>query len=71
MLLKANLRRSLLITQGDRLIFMGRLTLLAATVVLLALMILQGIRRKREKAFQEDAGQKGRGSRPGLTTDPR
>lgn len=56
-LLEANLRRTMLITQGDASIFIERpisLTMLAATVLLLALMIVPSFRKKREEAFQED-----------------
>ena len=56
-LLEANLRRTLLITQGDPSIFVERpisLTMLVATVVLLGLMILPAFRKTREAAFQED-----------------
>lgn len=55
--LVANLRRRILITQGDVGTFIERrisLTMLAATVLLLALMIVPSFRRKRQEAFQED-----------------
>jgi putative tricarboxylic transport membrane protein len=58
-LLEANLRRTLLITQGDPSIFVERpisLVMLIATVVLLALMILPSFRKTREEAFQEEEG---------------
>lgn len=56
-LLEANLRRTLLITQGDPSIFVERpisLVMLIATVVLLALMILPAFRKTRTEAFQEE-----------------
>ena len=56
-LLEANLRRTLLITQGDPSIFVERpisLVMLLATVVLLGLMILPSFRKTREEAFQEE-----------------
>jgi putative tricarboxylic transport membrane protein len=56
-LLESNLRRTLLITQGDPSIFVERpisLVMLIATVILLALMILPSFRRTREEAFQEE-----------------
>ncbi|MFN3636821.1 MAG: tripartite tricarboxylate transporter permease, partial [Rhizobium rhizophilum] len=56
-LLEANLRRTLLITQGDPSIFVERpisLTMLVATVVLLALMMLPSFRTTRQEAFKEE-----------------
>lgn len=56
-LLEANLRRTMLITQGDPSIFVERpisLTMLVATVILLALMILPSFRKTREEAFQDE-----------------
>ena len=56
-LLEANLRRTLLITQGDPSIFVERpisLVMLIATVVLLGLMIFPAFRKTREEAFQEE-----------------
>ena len=56
-LLEANLRRTLLITQGDPSIFVERpisLTMLIATVVLLALMILPSFRTTRKEAFKDE-----------------
>jgi len=56
-LLESNLRRTMLITQGDASIFVERpisLVMLIATVILLALMILPSFRKKREEAFQEE-----------------
>ncbi|WJS87338.1 tripartite tricarboxylate transporter permease [Paracoccus sp. TOH] len=58
-LLESNLRRTLLIEQGDPSIFVERpisLTMLIATVVLLALMIFPAFRKSREEAFQEEEG---------------
>jgi putative tricarboxylic transport membrane protein len=55
-LLKGNLRRTLLITQGDPGIFVERpisLVMLTATAIL-ALMILPSFRKTREAAFQEE-----------------
>ena len=56
-LLEANLRRTMLITQGDPSIFVERpisLTMLVATVILVTLMILPSFRKTREEAFQEE-----------------
>jgi putative tricarboxylic transport membrane protein len=56
-LLEANLRRTLLITQGDPSIFIERpisLTMLVATVVLLGMMILPSFRKTRQEAFKEE-----------------
>lgn len=56
-LLEANMRRTMLITQGDPSIFVERpisLVMLLATVVLLGLMILPSFRKTREEAFQEE-----------------
>lgn len=56
-LLEANLRRTLLITQGDPSIFIERpisLTMLIATVVLLGLMILPAFRTTRQEAFKDE-----------------
>ncbi|MDQ7777764.1 MAG: tripartite tricarboxylate transporter permease [Paracoccus aminovorans] len=56
-LLEANLRRTLLIEQGDPSIFVERpisLVMLIATVALLAMMIFPAFRKKREEAFQEE-----------------
>ena len=56
-LLESNLRRTLLITQGDPSIFVERpisLVMLIATVILLALMLLPSYRRTRKEAFQEE-----------------
>lgn len=55
-LLEANLRRTLLITQGDPSIFVERpisLTMLVATLVMLVLMILPAFRHTRKEAFKE------------------
>lgn len=56
-LLEANLRRALLISQGDASVFVERpisLTLLLATAGLLAVMLLPAFRRTREEAFKEE-----------------
>lgn len=56
-MLELNLRRALLITQGDPTIFVARpisLTMLVATVVLLGFMILPAFRRTRHEAFQDE-----------------
>lgn len=56
-LLEANLRRALLISQGDPSVFIERpisLTLLLATAVLLVMMLLPAFRRTREEAFKEE-----------------
>ena len=56
-LLEANLRRTMLITQGDPSIFVQRpisAVMLLATVGLLALMILPSFRKTREEAFQDE-----------------
>ncbi|MCB4771297.1 tripartite tricarboxylate transporter permease [Ancylobacter sp. Lp-2] len=58
-LMEENLRRSMLISGGDPLIFLQRpicLALLLATAVLLALIVLPSIRRTREVAFHEPEG---------------
>lgn len=54
-LLETNLRRALLISQGDASVFIDRpisLTLLAATALLLLLMIVPNFRKNREEAFK-------------------
>ncbi|MCM2502829.1 tripartite tricarboxylate transporter permease [Aureimonas altamirensis] len=54
-LLETNLRRTLMITQGDFSIFVQRpisAALLLATALLLALMVVPSFRRKRERAFE-------------------
>lgn len=56
-LLESNLRRTMLIEQGDPSIFIERpisLTMLIATVILLGLMIFPAFRKFREEAFQEE-----------------
>jgi TctA family transporter len=56
-LMEENLRRSLVISRGDPIVFLQRpisATLLAATlVVVLALFVLPAFRRTRQEAFQE------------------
>ncbi|MBS7543283.1 tripartite tricarboxylate transporter permease [Ancylobacter oerskovii] len=58
-LMEENLRRSMLISGGDPLIFLQRpicLALLLASAALLALIVLPSIRRTREVAFHEPEG---------------
>ena len=55
-LMEENLRRSLVISRGDPMVFLERpisATLLALTVVVIALIVLPQIRKSREEAFQE------------------
>jgi TctA family transporter len=55
-LMEENLRRSLVISRGDPMVFVQQpisATLLALTVAAVALIVLPQIRRKREEAFQE------------------
>ena len=55
-LMEENLRRSLVISRGDAMVFLERpisATLLALTVIVIALIVLPQIRRSREQAFQE------------------
>lgn len=54
-LLETNLRRTLLISQGDASVFIERpisLTLLGATALLLLMMIVPNFRKNREEAFK-------------------
>ncbi|CDZ39742.1 TTT family tricarboxylate transporter [Neorhizobium galegae bv. officinalis] len=56
-LMEENLRRSLVISRGDPTIFIDRpisATLLAATVLMLCLIIVPQFRKTREEAFQEE-----------------
>lgn len=56
-ILEANLRRALLISQGDPGVFIERpisLVLLLATAGLLAVMLLPAFRRTRKEAFKEE-----------------
>jgi putative tricarboxylic transport membrane protein len=56
-LLETNLRRTLLISQGDASVFIERpisLTLLCATVLLFLLMVIPSFRKNREQAFKEE-----------------
>ncbi|GAC1038203.1 tripartite tricarboxylate transporter permease [Pseudomonas sp. No.117] len=56
-LLETNLRRALLISQGDPAVLVQRpisATLFAASAILLVMMVLPAFRRKREEAFQEE-----------------
>ncbi len=55
-LMEENLRRALIISRGDPMVFIERpisAILLAITAVIVALIILPQIRKTREKAFQE------------------
>jgi putative tricarboxylic transport membrane protein len=55
-LMEENLRRSLVISRGDPMVFLERpisAVLLAATVAVVALIVLPQFRRTREEAFQE------------------
>jgi TctA family transporter len=55
-LMEENLRRALLISRGDPMVFLNRpisAVLLAASIILLMILIVPSIRRKREEAFQE------------------
>jgi TctA family transporter len=55
-LMEENLRRSLVISRGDPMVFLERpisAVLLAATVAIIALIVLPQFRRTREEAFQE------------------
>lgn len=56
-LMEENLRRSLVISRGDPMIFLERpisATLLVATALMIALIIFPQFRRTREDAFQEE-----------------
>jgi TctA family transporter len=55
-LMEENLRRSLVISRGDPMVFLERpisATLLALTALVIALIVLPQIRKSREEAFQE------------------
>ena len=55
-LMEENLRRSLVLSRGDPIIFIDRpisAGLLAAALFVIALIVLPQIRRTREEAFQE------------------
>ncbi len=55
-LMEDNLRRSLVLSRGDPMIFLERpisATLLAMTIILMVLIILPALRRRREEAFAE------------------
>jgi len=55
-LMEENLRRSLVISRGDPMVFIERpisAVLLALTIAAIALIVLPQIRKKREEAFQE------------------
>jgi TctA family transporter len=54
--MEENLRRSLVISRGDPMVFLERpisATLLALTAAIIALIVLPQFRRTREEAFQE------------------
>ncbi|CAH0307547.1 hypothetical protein SRABI70_04595 [Pseudomonas sp. Bi70] len=56
-LLETNLRRALLISQGDPAVLVDRpisAVLFAASAILLVMMVLPAFRKKREEAFQEE-----------------
>jgi TctA family transporter len=55
-LMEENLRRSMLVSRGDPLIFFQRpisIGLLAVAALLLVVVILPAVRKKRDEAFQE------------------
>ena len=55
-LMEENLRRSLVISRGDPMVFFERpisAVLLAVTVAIVALIVLPQFRKTREEAFQE------------------
>jgi putative tricarboxylic transport membrane protein len=55
-LMEENLRRSLVLSRGDPMIFLERpisAVLLAMTLAVIAMIVLPQIRRTREEAFQE------------------
>jgi TctA family transporter len=55
-LMEENLRRSLVLSRGDPMIFLDRpisAVLLAATVLVIALIVFPQFRATREEAFQE------------------
>jgi TctA family transporter len=54
--MEENLRRSLVLSRGDPMIFINRpvsATLLALTLVVIGLIVFPQLRRKREQTFQE------------------
>jgi TctA family transporter len=56
-MMEENLRRALLLSRGDPLVFLQRpisAVMLAGVVILLVVMALPSIRRTREQAFQEE-----------------
>ncbi|CAI3787987.1 hypothetical protein AHFPHNDE_01660 [Pseudomonas sp. MM227] len=56
-LLETNLRRALLISQGDPVVLIERpisAVLFAASAILLVMMVLPAFRKKREEAFQDE-----------------
>jgi TctA family transporter len=55
-IMEENLRRSLVISRGDPMVFLERpisAVLLAMTVAVIALIVLPQFRKTREEAFQE------------------
>ena len=55
--MEEHLRRAMLLSRGDPMIFLERpiaASLLAAAVVLVLLIVLPNFRKTREVAFQED-----------------
>lgn len=57
-MLEENLRRAMMISHGDPLVFIQRpisATLIGCAVVLLLLVLIPSLRAKREEAFQEEA----------------
>jgi putative tricarboxylic transport membrane protein len=58
-MMEENLRRAMLLSRGDATVFATRpisAVLLVLTALVLVVMISPAIRRKREEAFQEEAG---------------
>jgi TctA family transporter len=58
-MMEENLRRALLLSRGDAAVFFTRpisLTLLIIAGILLGIVAAPAIRKKREEAFQEEAG---------------
>jgi TctA family transporter len=57
-MMEENLRRALLLSRGDPLVFFERpisAGLLIAAVLLVLLIALPNVKRKRQEAFQEEA----------------
>jgi len=56
-MMEENLRRAMLLSRGDPMVFLTRplsAVMLAAAVLLVVVIALPNIRRKREEAFQEE-----------------